>query len=92
MFSCRYDFVPPVQYSYLNDDEAEERFEKRNNTLNYFSIMVSKRIREKEGKESAEPEEKTKSGKKKGNLVRLFSMQCAHVNVCVCVCVCVCSK
>lgn len=44
----RYDFVPPVKYNYLNDEEAEERFEKRNKTLNYFSIMVSKRIKEKE--------------------------------------------
>lgn len=68
-FLHRYDFVPPVQYNYLNDEEAEERFEKRNKTLNYFSIMVSKRIREKEGKEVEEAEEKSKLGKKKGNLV-----------------------
>ena len=45
----RYDFVPPIKYNYLKDDEAEERFEKRHKTLNYFSIMVSKRIKEKEG-------------------------------------------
>ena len=77
-FIHRYDFVPPVQYNYLNDEEAEERFEKRNKTLNYFSIMVSKRIREKEGKETEEAEEKNKSGKKKGNLVRSGNRHLTH--------------
>ena len=45
--SCltRYDFVPPVKYNYLDADEAEERFERRDKTLNYFSIMVSKRLK-----------------------------------------------
>ncbi len=41
----RYDFVPPVKYNYLDADEAEERFEKRNKTLNYFSIMLSKKLK-----------------------------------------------
>ena len=61
-----------MQHNYLNDEEAEERFEKRNKTLNYFSIMVNKRIKEKEG-EVEEVEEKVKSGKKKGPLVRVKS-------------------
>ena len=39
--------MPPVKYNFLNDEEAEERFEKRHKTLNYFSIMMSKRIKEK---------------------------------------------
>ena len=60
MSICRYDFVPPVKYNYLNDEEAEERFEKRNKTLNYFSIMVSKRIRESEGVVEEEEVEKGK--------------------------------
>ncbi len=47
--TCRYDFVPPVKYNYLNEEEAEERFERRNKTLNYFSIMLSKKIKEGEG-------------------------------------------
>lgn len=55
-FLIRYDFVPPVKYNYLNDEEAEERFEKRNKTLNYFSIMVSKRIKENDG--TAEEEDR----------------------------------
>ena len=44
----RYDFVPPVKYNYLDADEAEERFERRNKTLNYFSIMLSKKMKDQE--------------------------------------------
>ena len=43
--TSRYDFVPPVKYNYLDADEAEERFERRDKTLNYFSIMLSKRLK-----------------------------------------------
>ncbi len=49
LFSCRYDFIPPVKYNFLNEEEAEAQFEKRNKTLNYFSVMVSKRLRDQEG-------------------------------------------
>ena len=45
----RYDFVPPVQYKYLNDEEAEAQFERRHRTLNYFSVMMNKRIKDQEG-------------------------------------------
>lgn len=44
----RYDFVPPVKYNYLDAEEAEERFEKRNKTLNYFSVMLSKKLKDSE--------------------------------------------
>lgn len=44
----RYDFVPPVKYNFLDADEAEERFEQRNKTLNYFSIMLSKKLKDTE--------------------------------------------
>ncbi|XP_064382370.1 general transcription factor IIF subunit 1-like [Halichondria panicea] len=44
-----YDFIPPVKYNFLNEEEAEAQFEKRNKTLNYFSVMVSKRLRDQEG-------------------------------------------
>lgn len=47
----RYDFVPPVKYNYLKADEAEERFERRNKTLNLFSVMLSKKLRDQEGEE-----------------------------------------
>lgn len=51
VYSCRYDFVPPVKYDYLNADEAEKKFEERHKTLNYFSVMLSKKLREQEGEE-----------------------------------------
>ena len=41
----RYDFVPPVKYNFLDADEAEQKFEERNKTLNYFSIMLSKKLK-----------------------------------------------
>lgn len=63
-FVCRYDFVPPVKYNYLKEEEAEERFERRNKTLNYFSIMLSKKIKEQEGEEEEGGVEK---GGAKGN-------------------------
>lgn len=44
----RYDFVPPVKYNYLDADEAEERFERRTKTLNYFSIMMSRKLKDPE--------------------------------------------
>ena len=34
-----------MKYNYLDADEAEERFERRDKTLNYFSIMLSKRLK-----------------------------------------------
>ena len=40
--------MPPVKYNFLDADEAEERFEKRNKTLNYFSIMLSKKLKDGE--------------------------------------------
>jgi transcription initiation factor TFIIF subunit alpha len=53
-----YDFIPPVKYNFLNDEEAEERFEKRHKTLNYFTIMVNKRIKDQD--EHAEEQPTTK--------------------------------
>ena len=50
----RYDFVPPVKYDYLNADEAEKRFEQRHKTLNYFSVMLSRKLREEEEGEGLE--------------------------------------
>ena len=64
----RYDFVPPVKYDYLNADEAEKRFEQRHKTLNYFSVMLSRKLREEEGGEKGEGGEGAgveKGGKKK---------------------------
>ena len=46
----RYDFTPPVNYKYLNDEEAEAQFEKRNTSFNLFYVMMNKRIKDKEVK------------------------------------------
>ena len=69
--TIRYDFVPPVKYNYLDADEAEERFERRDKTLNYFSIMLSKKLKghqeegEGLGEEGAGLEERFSSRKTK---------------------------
>ncbi|OWF40841.1 general transcription factor IIF subunit 1-like [Mizuhopecten yessoensis] len=64
-----YNFSPMVQYKYLNSEEAEEEFTRRDKTLNYFSIMVRKRIKNEEDADNAKLDEeekvKEKSQKKK---------------------------
>ena len=40
--------MPPVKYNYFDADEAEAEFEKRNKTLNYFSVMLSKKMKNSE--------------------------------------------
>ena len=81
---CRYDFVPPVKYDYLDAEEAEKKFEQRHKTLNYFSVMLSRRLREEEGEGGGEGGEVAAGGKKKnakrkdvGNLVRTYTCACA---------------
>ena len=60
-----------MKYNYLDADEAEERFERRDKTLNYFSIMLSKRLKgqqeegEGPGEEGAGLDEGTGSKKLK---------------------------
>lgn len=51
-----------MKYNYLNADEAEERFERRNKTLNYFSIMLSKKMKD----QGEEGEEGKVAGEEKG--------------------------
>lgn len=48
-----YNFSPMIRYKYLNSDEAEEEFSRRDKTLNYFSIMVRKRCRNDEDGDKA---------------------------------------
>ncbi|XP_059155268.1 general transcription factor IIF subunit 1-like [Physella acuta] len=58
-----YNFTPMVRYKYLNSEEAEEEYSRRDKTLNYFSIMVKKRIK-KEEDHVDEDEDGKKGGKK----------------------------
>ena len=59
-----------MKYNFLDADEAEEKFERRDKTLNYFSIMLSKRLKgqqeegEGQGEEGAGLEEGLGSSKK----------------------------
>lgn len=77
---CRYDFIPPVKYNFLNEEEAEARFEKRHKTLNMFSVMVSKKLKSKQegGEEeelpgeTGEGKDKSKGRTKKDKLVSSF--------------------
>ena len=39
-----YRFTPNINYRTLTADEAEEEFSLRNKTINYFSLMVKKRL------------------------------------------------
>ncbi|GBM64198.1 General transcription factor IIF subunit 1 [Araneus ventricosus] len=48
-----YNFTPIQRYKALNAEEAEEEFSRRDKVMNYFSIMVKKRLQ----KENAEDEE-----------------------------------
>ncbi|ELT96775.1 hypothetical protein CAPTEDRAFT_225119 [Capitella teleta] len=59
-----YNFAPIIKYKYLNSEEAEEEFTRRDRTLNYFSVMVKKRLKN-DPDEPDEAEAKAKVFKKK---------------------------
>ena len=58
-----YNFTPVLSYKALSAEEAEEEFGRRNKILNYFSVMVRKRMKGDEA-EGGEKEEETGSRKK----------------------------
>lgn len=65
---AQYRFTPVINYRTLTADEAEEEFSLRNKTINYFSLMVKKRLTdtdtEKDGdEEPAIPKVKSKVDK-----------------------------
>lgn len=62
---CRYKFQPIQRYKALSAEEAEEEFNKRNKHLNYFSLMLRKRLKGDEDTELEEGEEKAKKGSSK---------------------------
>ncbi|XP_070535833.1 general transcription factor IIF subunit 1-like [Ptychodera flava] len=55
-----YKFSPMINYKTLNAEEAEEEFGRRDKVLNYFSIMVKKRLKDEEGEEGEEAVKETK--------------------------------
>jgi len=59
-----YNFMPVSRYKALNAEEAEEQFLKRDRTLNYFSVMLQKRLKN-EDIDDIDPDEGGTKGKKK---------------------------
>ncbi|KAL3867816.1 hypothetical protein ACJMK2_040663 [Sinanodonta woodiana] len=60
-----YNFTPMIRYKYLNSEEAEEEFKRRDHTLNLFSVMVRKRIKNDNSNEDGEEVEKKEKSKGK---------------------------
>ncbi|KAF2895599.1 hypothetical protein ILUMI_10576, partial [Ignelater luminosus] len=60
-----YKFQPIQRYKALSAEEAEQEFSKRNKHLNYFSLMLRKRLKGDEDAELDEGEETKKSSGKK---------------------------
>lgn len=48
MFTHRYNFQPIQRYKALSAEEAEQEFSRRNKVMNYFSLMLRKRLRNDE--------------------------------------------
>ncbi|CAG9836703.1 unnamed protein product [Diabrotica balteata] len=60
-----YKFQPIQRYKALSAEEAEMEFSKRNKHLNYFSLMLRKRLKGEEETELDEGEEKSKKSTSK---------------------------
>ncbi|XP_041357937.1 general transcription factor IIF subunit 1-like [Gigantopelta aegis] len=61
-----YNFAPQIRYKYLNSEEAEEEFTRRDKTLNFFNIMLKKRMRNEDKDTDLDDGEKPKKkGQKK---------------------------
>nr|XP_012145284.1 PREDICTED: general transcription factor IIF subunit 1 isoform X2 [Megachile rotundata] len=58
-----YNFQPIQRYKALSAEEAEQEFSRRNKVMNYFSLMLRKRLRNDE--EGADDEEMMDGGKGK---------------------------
>ncbi|XP_046677864.1 general transcription factor IIF subunit 1 isoform X2 [Homalodisca vitripennis] len=60
-----YNFQPINRYKSLSAEEAEQEFGRRNKVINYFSLMLRKRLRNDEDGELDEEESKLKRGNTK---------------------------
>ena len=64
MYACtRYNFAPRVTHKTFDAEEAEEKFAERGKILNYWAVMVNKKL--KPGKEDDDDEDLDDEGKKK---------------------------
>ncbi|XP_046578369.1 general transcription factor IIF subunit 1-like [Haliotis rubra] len=70
------NYTPQIRYKYLNSEEAEEEFSRRDKTLNYFNIMVKKRLRNDAVDMDDEGSEKMPKGsKRKGKDFKLTDQE-----------------
>ncbi|KAG5885799.1 hypothetical protein JTB14_031516 [Gonioctena quinquepunctata] len=69
-----YKFQPIQRYKALSAEEAEMEFTKRNKHLNFFSLMLRKRLKGEEDNDLDEGEEKTKKTSKKEKELKISDM------------------
>ncbi|KYB25152.1 general transcription factor IIF subunit 1 isoform X1 [Tribolium castaneum] len=69
-----YKFQPIQRYKALTAEEAEQEFNKRNKHLNYFSLMLRKRLKGEDDTELDEGEEKGKKNAKKSKELKISDM------------------
>ncbi|XP_026466359.1 general transcription factor IIF subunit 1 isoform X2 [Ctenocephalides felis] len=72
-----YNFQPIQRYKALSAEEAEQEFGRRNKVMNYFSLMMRKRLKPDENPEAEDPDEaKTKksSSKNKSKDLKISEM------------------
>ncbi|XP_022192513.2 general transcription factor IIF subunit 1 isoform X2 [Nilaparvata lugens] len=70
-----YNFQPIQRYKALSAEEAEQEFGRRNKAMNYFSLMLRKRLRNEEGEpDEAEDGKTKKTGAKKAKELKISDM------------------
>lgn len=70
-----YNFQPIQRYKALSAEEAEQEFGRRNKVMNYFSLMLRKRLKKDEDIDGEEDEEiKPKKGGRKSNDLKISEM------------------
>ncbi|XP_012552863.1 general transcription factor IIF subunit 1 isoform X2 [Bombyx mori] len=63
-----YNFQPIQRYKALSAEEAEQEFGRRNKVMNFFSLMLRKRLRGVDDADEEDPDEKKAKGKAKKDL------------------------
>lgn len=71
-----YNFQPIHRYKALSAEEAEHEFGRRNRVMNYFSLMMRKRLKgdDDDGEDPEEAKLKLAGGSKKGTELKISDM------------------
>lgn len=71
-----YNFQPIHRYKALSAEEAEQEFGRRNRVMNYFSLMLRKRLKgdDDDGEDPEEAKLKLAGGSKKGKELKISDM------------------